>query len=202
MVQRARTGVPAARDEGWGGTIGVGVLAGVVASILMGIFAMVAAATYQDTGFFTPLYHIASPLIDGDPMMASMGAAAEGDLFTLDAGPALLGLAVHMTVGAVWGIVFFALARLLHVRGAIAFLAGGIAFGLAVMLFMSWVTLPITADVVGGGQPIEDMPTIVGWGTFSAEHALFGFVLGAWAAARRTAVARVAEERREAHLAA
>ncbi|HEX6331886.1 MAG TPA: hypothetical protein VF129_11465 [Actinomycetota bacterium] len=43
---------------------------------------------------------------------------------------------------------------------------------------MSWVTLPITAEVVGGGEAVDDMPSMVGWGTFTVEHALFGFVLG------------------------
>src|SRR5687768_3363748 len=144
MVEHARTHVPRGRREGWGRTIGLGVLAGLVASLLMGLFAMIAAATYQDTGFFTPLYHIASPLIGGDPMMASMEAAGGGDPFTLEAGPALLGLTVHMTWGAIWGVIFFAIARAARIAGAIRLLAAGIVYGLLVMLFMSWVTLPIT----------------------------------------------------------
>jgi hypothetical protein len=184
----ARTPARLAWREGLWRAIGVGVVAGIVAAVLMGIFAMVAAATYQDTGFFTPLYHIASPLIGGDQMMTSMEAAARGDVFTFDAGPALLGAAIHMMVGAIWGAVFFALVHVVHARAATLVVAG-VVFGLAVMLFMSWVTLPITAAVVGGGKPIEDMPTLVGWGTFSIEHAFFGLVLGIWAAARsRTAV--------------
>jgi hypothetical protein len=85
--------------ESWWRTILVGAAAGLVAAIVMGMVAMFAAATYQGTGFFTPLYHIASPIIGGDPMMASMDAATRGDVFTLDAGPALLGVAIHM----MWG---------------------------------------------------------------------------------------------------
>jgi hypothetical protein len=176
--------------EGWGRTILIGVVAGLVGAIVMGIFAMIAAATYQGTGFFTPLYHIASPLIDGDAMMTSMDAAARGNAFTFDAGPALLGLTIHMMVGAFWGGVFFALARAVGVLGAAALVVAGVVFGLAVMLFMSWVTLPLTAALIGGGKPIEEMPSLVGWGTFSVEHALFGLTLGVWAAARHPAAER------------
>ncbi|MGH2820429.1 MAG: hypothetical protein ACRDJ5_07235, partial [Actinomycetota bacterium] len=143
--------------------------------------------------------------IGGDAMMSSMDAAGRGDLFTLDAGPALLGLAIHMMWGAVWGVVFFALARAAHLRGAPALILAGIVFGLVVMLLMSWTTLPITAEVVGGGMPIEEMATIVGWGTFSVEHVLFGLVPGVWAAARRkvaaTGSATGSEERHEPRLA-
>jgi hypothetical protein len=202
MDEVARVPGHAGWRDGLGRTIGVGAAAGIVAALVMGLFAMIAAATYQGTGFFTPMYHIASPLIGGEAMMTSMEAAARGAVFTFDAGPALLGAAIHMAVGAVWGAVFFAVARALRFRVTSALVVAGVAFGLAVMLFMSWVTLPVTAAIVGGGKPIEDMPTMVGWGTFSIEHALFGLVLGMWAAARlRTSVeepVRVAAHRRAA----
>jgi hypothetical protein len=201
MTDVVGTGAASWRDE-WGRTIGIGALAGLVASVVMGMFAMVAAATYQGTGFFTPLYHIASPVIDGDPMMASMEAAGAGSRFHLDAGPAILGLAIHMMVGVIWGIVFFSLVRLLGLRGVPTLLVGGIVFGIAVMAFMSWVTLPITAAVVGGGKPVEDMPQMVGWGTFSLEHGLFGLVLGAWAAASGTVAAGGHDDRHEPRVAA
>jgi hypothetical protein len=45
---------------------------------------------------------------------------------------------------------------------------------------MSFVALPVIADVFGGGDPISEMPRLVGWGTFAVEHALYGFVLGLW----------------------
>ena len=157
---------------------------------------MLAAATYQGTGFFTPLYHIASPIIGGNPMMTSMDAATRGDVFTFDIGPAFLGAAIHMMWGAIWGAVFFALARALRLQSVAPLVVAGVVFGLAVMVFMSVITLPITAAVLGGGRPIEEMPSMVGWGTFSIEHAMFGLVLGIRAAARRPTVERT-EVRRE-----
>jgi hypothetical protein len=45
---------------------------GVIASLVMAMFAMIAGATYLNSGFFTPLYHIASTFIAPDAMMQSM----------------------------------------------------------------------------------------------------------------------------------
>jgi hypothetical protein len=51
-----------------------GALVGIVAALVMGLFAMIASATYHDTGFFTPLHHIASAVGSPDAMMRSMEA--------------------------------------------------------------------------------------------------------------------------------
>jgi len=58
------------RTEVWKRGIGLGVAGGIVAAIAMAMFAMIAAATYQGTGFFTPLYHIGSSLGGAAPMEA------------------------------------------------------------------------------------------------------------------------------------
>ncbi|MBA3551511.1 MAG: hypothetical protein H0W27_01390 [Actinobacteria bacterium] len=155
----------------------VGAIGGAAGALVMAMFAMIAAATYQHTGFFTPLYHIASPIIGTDTMMRSMGTTY------FSAGPALLGLVVHMIVGIVFGVVFALGASRLGVRGAAA-APIGVVYGVAVMLFMAYVGLPITAAVLRGGDMVSDMATLVGWGTFTAEHAIYGLVLGAiWAVA-------------------
>jgi hypothetical protein len=159
-----------------------GTVSGAVASVAMGMLAMVAAATYQHTGFFTPLYHIASPIIGTDTLMRSMGTTY------LSVGPALLGLAVHMMVGAFWGTLFVALARSLRITGPAA-VAAGAAYGVAVMFVMALLGLPATAAILRGGEMVRDMASLVGWGTFTAEHVLFGAVLGiAWAWRGQTAV--------------
>lgn len=145
----------------------------------MAMYAMVAAATYQDTGFFTPLYHIASTFIEPKAMETSMQQAMNGDLFYFSAGPAILGLAVHMMVALVFGLVFASIVRGFRVHGVMALVAG-IVFGLVVFAVMSLVVLPAVADLFGGGQPISDMPEMVGYGSFAVEHALFGLVLGLW----------------------
>jgi hypothetical protein len=89
-----------------------GAAAGLVGSVFMAVYAMTAAATYQQIGFFTPMYHIASILISPDAMMASMLRAASGHAVTFWLGPFLVGAIIHMMVGASYGAVFGVLIRL------------------------------------------------------------------------------------------
>jgi len=147
----------------------------------MGIYAMV-ASLFHDTGLLTPLYHIASSVGSPTAMMSSMQAAGAGDSTYFVLGPALLGGFIHMMVGAMAGIVFIVLASLRPVSRTVTVVAG-VLFGLIVMLVNSVVVLPITARVLGGGEPIADMGAMAGWVTFTVEHALFGLVLGLLAAA-------------------
>ena len=157
----------------------VGALLGLVAAVVMGMFAMLASATYHDTGFFTPLHHIASALIEPTAMMRSMEAGMAGDTFAISVGPALLGLALHLVTGAFWGAIFGLIVSTRWLRGVTG-LVGGIVYGLAVMVAMAFVGLPVIAAVFGGGEPVSDMPRLAGWGTFAVEHAIYGAVLGLW----------------------
>jgi hypothetical protein len=175
----------------------IGAAVGVVAAIAMAMFAMIAAATYQGTGLFTPLYHIASSLIDPATMMRSMEAAAGGDAFTFSAGPAAVGLGLHLLTGAFWGAIFGLLVGTGRLNGWLGFL-GGIVYGLAVMVVMAFVALPVIAELFGGGEVISDMPRLAGWGTFTIEHAIYGAVLGLWPLLRRSE----ARAMRPAHAAA
>ncbi len=156
-----------------------GLIAGAAAAAIMIAYAMVSAATYQDTGFFTPLYHIASTFIEPSAMEASMQHAMGGDSFHLDVGPAALGMAIHLGTGAVLGAVFGALIGALR-SPRLAAVPLGLVFGLVVLVLMSFVVLPVAAEAFGGGKAISDMPDMVGWGTFSLEHLIFGLVLGLW----------------------
>jgi hypothetical protein len=154
-----------------------GVGAGILGAALMAAFAMTASATYHGTGFFTPLYHIAASILSPDTMMASATEAQAGNPFHLVALPALAGILLHLSVGAVFGAVFPLVGRLLGVRRW-GWLALGITYGAAVLLLMSFVGLPIAAALFGGGDPIANMPELAGWWTFGIEHVLFGSVLG------------------------
>ena len=154
-----------------------GALAGVGASLVMAMYAMVAAWTYQHTGFFTPLYHIAATFTAPDTMSKSMEAAMAGNSFTFVFVPAVLGAMIHMMVGAMYGAVFAVVARLLKWHGA-ALVAAASAWGLVVFAMSSWIGLPIAAAVFGGGDPIRDMASMVGYPTFIVEHLLFGATLG------------------------
>lgn len=168
-------GTATARDIGmaavWGAVAGVG------ASVVMAMYAMIAAWTYQHTGFFTPMYHIAATLTSPDTMMKSMAGAMAGDAFTFSFGPAVLGAVIHMMVGAMYGAVFGIVARLARWHGATLW-GAAVVWGLIVFAISSWIGLPIAASLLNAGDPIRNMATMVGYPTFIVEHLLFGAALG------------------------
>lgn len=156
-----------------GAAYGAGV--GVVASIAMGVYAMV-ASYLKDTGFFTPLHHIASLFAEPTAMMESMQAAQmEGEGFVITAGVALLGAVIHMMTGAMYGAILgLAVAKL---KLGIGVLAGiGLVYGALVFVVSAFVGLPLAAAIFDAGDPIADMAEMAGWWTFFLEHLLFGVV--------------------------
>jgi uncharacterized membrane protein YagU involved in acid resistance len=155
-----------------------GVFAGMVASVAFGLFAMVASATYQGRGFFTPMYHAAF-IIDGQTMGVAIDKAGAGEPFYFAREPFVFGMIVHVMVGGALGALFALVAKGLHLHGLRA-LAGGLVYGIAVMVFMSLVVLPQAATVFAAGEPISGMGDEIGWPTFAAQFAVFGFVLGLW----------------------
>lgn len=163
----------------------VGIYGGLLGGVLMAMYAMVVSAVYKDVGFFTPLYHIGSAFAAPEAMMASMEEAAGGDPFFFAAGPAAVGLLVHMMTGAAAGALFGALAWLASPSRPVTVAAGAV-YGMVVLVANAFVGLPVVAGIFGGGDPIADMPSMAGWGTFFVEHLVFGLALGAvvagWAA--------------------
>jgi len=153
-----------------------GAAAGLVASIVMGMYAMI-ASVYNDTGFFTPLYHIASSIGSPTAMMDSMKAAGSGDSTFFVGGSALLGGVIHMMVGAMAGVIFVLLVSL-HPVSRMVTVVAGVVYGLLVMAVNSLIVLPITARIFDGGDPIADMGRVAGWTTFTVEHLLYGLTLG------------------------
>lgn len=164
------------RPSGIRRAILVGAGAGILASLVMAMYAM-GASWAKDTGVLTPLYHIASLLTSQDAMMASMEDGMAGDPFRLQVGPALLGALIHMTTGAAYGAVFGLVVSRLGVGRAV--LVGlGVLWGAVVFVASAFVGLPAAAAVFDAGAPIRDMAEMAGWGTFLVEHLLFGLVLG------------------------
>lgn len=173
--------------------IAVGAGAGVVASIAMGAYAMVASLV-KDTGFFTPLHHIATLFAEPADMMTSMMSADMGEgAWEIAAGTALLGLVIHMVTGAVYGAFFGVVAVLLRWTGVGLLALAGLVWGGIVFLVSAFVGLPLAAAVFGvddlaegpmaGMNPIADMAEMAGWGTFVVEHLVFGLVIGLLVAA-------------------
>lgn len=155
----------------------MGAVAGVIASLMMAAYAMIAAATYQGSGFFTPLYHIASTFISPDDMMSSMEGAMGGSNFEFYFGPALLGALIHMMVGAMYGVGFGVLANLTRIH-EMALVAAAVLWGGLVFVISSFVGLPLAAAIFDSGDQITNMAELVGYGTFLIEHLIFGLFLG------------------------
>ena len=163
---------------------GLGAVLGVAASLVMAAFAMMAAATYQSSGFFTPLYHIASTLISPITLMTSMQQATAGNTFYFAFGPAVLGAIIHMMIGAMYGAIFAIAAAIMQPRGPVL-IAAGAAWGAMVFVISSFIALPIAAALFSSGDQISQMASKVGYGTFLTEHVLFGLALGVLLASRR-----------------
>jgi hypothetical protein len=82
-----------------------------------------------------------------------------------------------MMVGAMYGAIFGVVARLLRLHGA-TLVGVAVAWGLIVFAISAWLGLPIAASLLGGGDPIRHMASMVGYPTFIVEHLLFGATLG------------------------
>lgn len=171
-----------------GKSIGLGAAAGIVASIAMGAYAMVAKFV-QDEGFFTPVHQIATIFVSSRAFEDSVASAQSGEgAWEISLGAVLIGLAVHMVVGAVYGAVFGALVPVLKLVGSALLTAAGVVWGLVALVISAFVGLPVAAAIFGvdeigsgtfaGDNPIADMPEVAGWGTFTIEHLVFGLVLG------------------------
>jgi uncharacterized membrane protein YagU involved in acid resistance len=111
-------------------------------------------------------------------MMRSGMEAMAGNKFWFSAGPAALGLLIHMMTGAMFGIGFALLAGRLS---RTLLVPAGAVYGLAVFVVSAFVGLPVAAKVTNSGNIISDMASMVGWATFAIEHMMFGLVLGALA---------------------
>jgi len=177
------------RHGGLARAVVIGAGAGVVASLAMAMYAMVAAYA-KDTGFFTPLYHIASLVTDDSDLMRSMTAdQMNGDAFTFLLGPALLGAMIHMMAGAAYGALFGAIVARFR-RGVAGLTAAGMVYGFLVFALSAYVGLPLAAAIFNSGDPIENMAEMAGWGTFVVEHLMYGVALGVLVALGRTRTRR------------
>lgn len=166
-----------------------GVVGGIVGSIAMAMYAMIISSSDKHTGFFTPLYHIASAFISPNAMMTSMTEAMHGNQSYFNLGSAIVGAIVHMMTGAIAGAIFGAVAARIASSRIVTILAGAV-FGLLVLVVNSFIGLPIVSHLFDGGQPISHMAKIVGWGHFTIEHLIFGLVLGLIVATKSVTTAK------------
>ena len=166
----------------WVRAVVFGAGAGVLASLAMAMYAMIAAWA-GGTGFFTPLYHIASLFVSQDSMMASMEDAMGGSDLYFTLGPAALGAMIHMMTGAMYAALFAVVVTRLAL-GRMLIVGLGLLYGAMVFAVSTWIGLPIAAGIFDSGDQITNMAEMAGWGTFVIEHLVFGLVLGGLVALR------------------
>jgi hypothetical protein len=163
-------------------TLEAGILTGLAAGVPMGLFMMLASATWGHAGIFTPFYRIAA-ILDRSAYDLSVQEAAGGSPAWLEVQPALAGTCVHLGLAGVFGVLLAVAARGRPGARPGPLVAAGAAWGLVVAAVMVPV-LRLVGARVGGGDLIARFPAQVGWPTYLAMHLVYGLALGALVAAQ------------------
>lgn len=132
--------------------------AGLVASIAMGMLAMIISSLVGGS-FWAPMIYIAAAVMPG---LQTVGPHPGFALM-----PVMLGLLGHMMNSVVLGLIFSAVA-LRYVRGRWALVGAGVVWGLVVFLAMELVVLPAVDPIMLRMKPPA----------FLLVHLMWGAVLG------------------------
>jgi hypothetical protein len=169
-------------------TLEAGILDGLAAGVPMGLFMMLASATWGHAGVFTPFYRIAA-VLDRAAFDISLQEAATGSRFWFEPQTALPGACVHLALAGVFGVLFVLLAHEGRGAGPIALMLAGVAWGVVVAAVMVPV-LRLAGRSVGGGALVAELPRQLGWPTYVGMHLVYGLALGAVVALRAALRAR------------
>jgi hypothetical protein len=129
----------------------------------------------------TVLYPFLDTATDGWTFLKAVSSAVLGEdaaspLTGFEAGPVLLGLALHLAIGAVAGMTYACLVAMFDLEGWTPVALFGLLYG--AMLFV-WSTVFIAAGL--GGTAIEDLPLVVMlWGNI-VFGLCAGILLATWA---------------------
>ena len=135
--------------------------AGLIAAIVMAVFAMIVAAS-RGPGFFAPMKLISAVVLGQRAM-------------TIGAGAVVLGIAIHLAMGALLGALF---AAVVFSRPSwLATVALALIYSTGVYLVMSILILP-------WGNPVMLHHISLSW--FLLYHLAFGLTLGALTGIRTT----------------
>jgi glucose/arabinose dehydrogenase/uncharacterized membrane protein YagU involved in acid resistance len=135
-----------------------GLLAGAVAGLVMGGFAMVVAPLFLDLPWYSPPRVLASMV---------MGRAALANILEFDPVSFVVGVLVLVVLTVALGVVF---AGLLRARQRVRIVAAGLLFGLTGWALLQYFLLPVVFPlVVDKGFPPR-------W--YAATFAVYGVVLG------------------------
>lgn len=155
------------------GTIGVsgrdrwtsGIAGGVIGALVMGLFFMIVAAA-RGMGFWTPPKLISAVFLGSSAVFAGAGAV-------------ILGLVIHMIMGAVLGVIYaYLIPR--NISFAMDVLMG-LAYGALIYFVMTYAVLP-------WANPLMYAAVDRGW--FFVYHLAFGLTLSLVVPVRRGVVSR------------
>jgi hypothetical protein len=128
-----------------------GLMAGLIAGVVMAVFMLLVAAS-RGHDLWQVVKGAGVPLLHGRALMPGR-----------DAGAAIVGIACHLAVSAVWGMLFGILAFGLTTGETVA---AGFAWGIVVWIVMSYLVLPI----LGLGRMARAAPM----GGAILNHVIFG----------------------------
>jgi hypothetical protein len=163
-------------------TLENGILTGLAAGVAMGLFMMVASATWGQGGAFTPFYRIAA-VLDRAAFDISLEQADAGSRFWLELQTALPGVCVHLALAGLFGMLFVLLAHEGRGTRPLALVLAGVAWGLVVAVLMVPI-LRLVGRSVGGGALVAELPAQLGWPTYLGMHLVYGLALGGVVALR------------------
>lgn len=146
------TGTLRAREKS---PLATGVVAGLLGGMLMAAWSMSYAAV-TGIGFFMPLKLIAATVHGVESLVGGPGVL-------------LIGVLIHVVVAMGYGVLF----ALLLPRGAsigAGFLAG-LAYGALILLFMTYIVLPLGNEIMR--ERVELIPT-----SWIVTHLIFGATVG------------------------
>ena len=153
-----------------------GILAGMVASVPMGLLALIVSATVHDRGFFTPAYLVTS-LVGDDALGRSLREAAQGDMYHVSIEPLVFGSAIHLILAGLFGAVFAVIAQRVPKRLTVP---ASVAYALVVMVVMVFIVVPAVDIALSGTRQLDGFVSQAGFWTLLGQHVIFGLVVGWW----------------------
>jgi hypothetical protein len=144
-----------------------GAWAGVLASLIMVAIAAVAAPLIEANTDAWSFPKVVSSIV--------LGEEAASPLAGFDALPVVLGLLLHLAIGAFFGAVFACIVGFLDVEETVPVVLAGIVYGVIVFL----TTYVMIGQLLF--PAIDDLPLVVSFWNHVAFGITTGVVLGSWA---------------------
>lgn len=146
---------------------GLGAIAGLLAAVVMGALTVAITPLVAPGADVWSFFKVVSTMI--------LGEGAATPLAGFAAGPVLLGVALHLAIGAAFGAIFAILIGLFDIEETVPIMLMGLVYGVIVFLGTYLVIAQLLFPA------FEQLPFIVPFWTHVAFGLIAGAVLGSWA---------------------